>query len=75
MNFKTTLVLILLLFAAGLTLFFTRGRGGSESESDTRTKKAQKVFDVAENDLTKLSITTAADGKKLALEQSSGSGG
>ncbi len=72
MNFKTTLVLLVLLFAAGLTLFFTRDRSGnSESASDT-AKKAQKVFDVNEADLTKLTVTSSADGKKLAIEQSNG---
>ena len=70
MNFKTTVVLIVLLFAAGVALFFTRDKGGGEAESDkTAAKKAQKVFDVTESDVTKLAVTSS-DGKKLTLEKS-----
>jgi Domain of unknown function (DUF4340) len=72
MNFKTTVVLIVLLFAAGLTLFFTRDRSGSTETASEIAKKAQKVFDVDEADLTKLAITSSADGKKLTLEKSNG---
>jgi hypothetical protein len=74
MNFKTTVVLIVLLIGAGAALFFTRERGGGgEGEGETITaRKAQKVFDdLTEVDVNKLTVTSA-DGKKLALEKSDG---
>ena len=73
MNFKTTVVLIVLLFAAGLTLYLTKDKGGgSDTTSEKADKKAQKVFDLAEDDITKLAITSAAEGKKLTLEKVDG---
>src|ERR1041385_8031021 len=69
-NFKTTVVLIVLLLVAGVALFFTRDRGTGE-EGEKTAKKAQKVFDVTEHDITKLAIVSN-DGKKPTLEKSDG---
>src|ERR1041385_6265392 len=70
MNFKTTVVLIVLLLVAGVALFFTRDRGTGE-EGEKTAKKAQKVFDVTENDITKVAVVST-DGKKLTLEKGDG---
>ena len=72
MNFKTTVVLIVLLLAAGVALYFTSDRGTGDNKTDTTAKKAQKVFDVSENDVTKLAISSATEGKKLTLEKIDG---
>jgi hypothetical protein len=64
MNFKTTVVLIVLLFAAGLTLYLTRDKGGTTETASETSKKAQKVFDVAEDDITKLAIASSQRGKE-----------
>ena len=66
MNFKTTVVLLVLLVIAFGALFFVRekeGDGGGEVE-----ESRQKLFDVAATDVNKL-IVSAADGKRMALEK------
>jgi hypothetical protein len=65
MNFKTTVVLIVLLAVAGIVLMFTRDHGADEKIS---TDKKQKVMDVAASDVKRIAITSA-DGKKLAMEK------
>src|SRR4051812_42081018 len=67
MNFKTTIVLIALLAAAGLTLWFTREKSGEAGEKSVKSQ--QKVLDVQPGDVAKL-VITSSDGKKLALEKS-----
>src|SRR5687767_14218499 len=67
MNFKTTIVLIVLLAVAVGALWFTR-----EKEVDP-TKiaedKKQKRFDIAATDVHNV-VITPADGKRMALEKS-----
>ena len=66
MNFKTTVVLIVLLAVAVGALFLTREKGG-DAEKIAQDKK-QKLFDVAANDVKNV-VITAADGKKMSLER------
>jgi len=67
MNFKTTVVLIVLLAVAVGALWFTR-ENKSEDGKVVEDKK-QKLFDIDPKDVNKL-VVTAADGKKMTLERS-----
>src|SRR5262245_27469423 len=70
MNFKTTIVLIILLAFAGGALWFVNSREGKES-TDTAAKNPQKIFTLADGDVTKIDVTSAG-GKKPGLDKSSG---
>src|SRR5579862_6204495 len=65
MNFKTTIVLIILLAVAGIYLFFTRATG----TPGTATKTESKLLPVDSADVTKVAIRPA-DGKPTVLEKS-----
>jgi hypothetical protein len=69
MNFKTTVVLIVLLAVAVGTLWFTREKEG-DADRIAEDKK-QKLFDIAANDVHKV-VVTPADGKRMSLEKSDG---
>src|SRR4051812_27787629 len=68
MNFKTTIVLVVLLVVAGIALLFTRDKGGGADDEKT-VQSQQKVVDVQASDVTKLAVTSNA-AKKLTLEKS-----
>jgi hypothetical protein len=76
MNFKTTIVLIVLLAVAGIALLVTRGHDNTAetgTAADTTAAKAEKVFDgIQSTDVTKLAIAPADGGKKLVLDKSGG---
>ena len=65
MNFKTTVILIILLAATGGYLFFTRESG----EAKPKTQEARKLLDIAAaGDVTKVAIAPK-DGKPMAMEK------
>src|ERR1044072_9403153 len=68
MNFKTTIVLVILVLVLGGYLFFTRDRG-SDSESSTSSGNERKLLDVSSTDVTKLVITPSS-GPCTVLEKS-----
>src|SRR2546421_1095657 len=67
MNFKTTILLIILLAAVGVIIFVTRESGTQTGELAPSVEK--KLLDIASADVTKLNITQS-DGKSLAFEKS-----
>jgi len=68
MNFKTTIVLAVLLLIGGVLFFVTRNNGAQQNEKSVESQ--QKVFsDLQPTDVTKLTIAPA-EGAKLALEKS-----
>src|SRR5688572_19438630 len=69
MNFKTTLVLLVLLVVAFGALYFTREKGGEGGAAKLDEDKKQKLFDVAAADVNKL-VVAAGDGKRMSLEKS-----
>src|SRR5438105_11593596 len=66
MNFKTTVVLIVILAAVGGYLFYTRDQGTKTETTETEQKK---LIDVTVPNVTKLTVTSS-DGKKIVLEKS-----
>lgn len=68
MNFKTTIVLIALLAFAGVAVFVTRDSGKID---DAASKSAEKVFELADGDVVKVSIAPAV-GTKLVVEKTDG---
>jgi hypothetical protein len=72
MNFKTTIVLIVLLAFAGGALWFVNSREAKDASStDTSAKNAQKIFSIADSDVIKIDVASA-EGKKLVLDKSGG---
>src|SRR5689334_22123794 len=72
MNFKTTILLIVVLAVAGVALFFTRDRSGGTGETNVTTPDAtKKLLDVNAADVTKVVVTPAND-KPIALERAGG---
>ncbi len=69
MNFKTTIVLLILLAGVGGYLFFTRDKG----TTDTTTVTERQLVDVKKDDVSKLAVT-AADGRQLVLEKATDKG-
>ncbi|HEV2294982.1 MAG TPA: DUF4340 domain-containing protein [Tepidisphaeraceae bacterium] len=69
MNFKTTLVLIVLLAVAAVALFFTRDKGGETQIADSGD--GRKLLDVDRDDVTKVTVAPAI-GDKFTLEKSGG---
>src|SRR5690349_9816349 len=67
MNFKTTIVLIIVLIGLGVAVYFTRE--SAPSEKPTKTETDRKILDVTPADVTKVSITSA-DGSQTVLEKS-----
>src|SRR3954463_11502656 len=70
MNFKTTIVLIVLLAFAGVAMWIVNSRETKEASNPKETN-AGKIFTLSEGDVTKIDVA-AADGKKLALDKSGG---
>jgi hypothetical protein len=68
MNFKTTLVLIVLLAVAAVVLFATRDKGGADS-TNVAAGDGKKLVDVEREKVTKLTVAPAA-GDKFTLEKS-----
>jgi hypothetical protein len=65
MNFKTTVVLIVLLAIVGIYVFVSRD---SETKTEVTEGEQKKLVDVTLTDIYKLTITPA-DGKKTVLEK------
>lgn len=68
MNFKTTIVLLIVLIAVGAVLYFTRG-SNTAAPSETATA-AHKLIDVSSSDVSKVVVQTS-DGQKIVLEKTS----
>ncbi len=64
MNFKTTILLVVLLALVGGYLFVTRDKG----EAETKTEE-HSLVDVKKDDVSKV-VITPADGKQIVLEKS-----
>jgi hypothetical protein len=69
MNFRTTLFLLVLVLAVGVTLFLTRGK--DEKDKTTDKTEAHKLLDIKSGDVTKLAITNY-DGVKLVMRKTDG---
>ena len=72
MNFKTTVILIFLLAAAGVTLFFTREKPAAvpiatDDTSPAATDAGAKLIDLDSKDVTKIAVTGDA---AMTLERS-----
>ena len=69
MNFKTTLVLIVLLAVAAIALFVTNRKGDTESADTTTTAgEGKKLIDVASDKVTKVTVAPSI-GEKFTLEK------
>ncbi len=68
MNFRTTLVLLILVIAAGIVVFVTQNRSASQTAQPTPGNE-HKLTDLDSKDITRVAITNA-DGKKTVLEKS-----
>jgi hypothetical protein len=67
MNFKTTLILAVVLLGLGAYIFFTRDHGGEKTKPDEVTDATErKLFEVKPEDVTKITVTPA-DGKRMVL--------
>src|SRR5687768_12056769 len=70
MNFKTTLVLIVLLAVAAIALFVTNRKGDTESaDTSTTAGEGKKLIDVASDKVTKVTVAPSI-GEKFTLEKS-----
>src|SRR5688572_6642415 len=67
MNFKTTVVLIVLLAVAAGALYFTREQN-SEDGGRVVEENRQKLFAIKAEDVNRV-VVAAADGRKMALER------
>ena len=68
MNFRTTIILIILLAGAGAYVAVRQLSGGNK-EAEARTSTTGKLVGMETADVTKLSITPA-DGQKIVAEKS-----
>src|SRR2546421_2420956 len=68
MNFRTTLVLLILVVAAGVAVYITQQRTSSQTEQATPGNE-HKLTDVDSKDITRVAITNS-EGKKTVLEKS-----
>src|SRR5512133_639534 len=72
MNFKTTLILLVILAGLGAYIFFAKSGSESGPKTEvTKTENERKLFDVQSTDISKITVTPA-DGKRMALEKSGG---
>src|SRR5688500_13228196 len=72
MNFKTTLVLLVLLVLAGVAVLFTRGRGDGENATTTAdAASGRKLIDINREDVIKVAVTPSV-GDKFTLEKTGG---
>ena len=70
MNFKTTLVLIVLLAVAAIALFVTNRKGDTDSaDTSTTAGEGKKLIDVASDKVTKVTVAPSI-GEKFTLEKS-----
>ena len=67
MNFKTTLILAVVLLGLGAYIFFTKDKGGGEKTEVADTSE-RKLFTVKPEDITKITVTPA-DGKRMVLQK------
>jgi hypothetical protein len=68
MNFRTTLVLLVLVVAAGI-MFFVTNRKASENEAGGQTAaNERKLLDVDSKDVTRVAVTNS-EGKRTVLEK------
>jgi len=67
MNFKTTIVLLVLLVAIGIYFVFNHG-SRSTSETPTNTQAVAKLIDIDSGSVKQISVTYA-DGKKLVIDR------
>jgi hypothetical protein len=65
MNFRTTIILLILLLGVGAYILFT---GPAPSSTETKTNPT-RLLDIASNDVSKL-VITPADGSPIVLERS-----
>ena len=70
MNFKTTVVLIVLLAVAVGALYFTREKK-AEDGGRVVEENRQKLFDIKAEDVNRV-VVAAGDGRKMALEKAGG---
>ncbi|MGB7156768.1 MAG: DUF4340 domain-containing protein [Tepidisphaeraceae bacterium] len=69
MNFKTTLVLIVLLAVAAIALFFTRDKGVDTGSTDATAAGGEKnLIDVSSDKVTQVTVTPST-GDKFELEK------
>lgn len=67
MNFKTTIVLLVVLLAVGAVIFFTRESGRNETETSTPAR----LLEISPGDVTRVA-STADEGQHIALEKKDG---
>jgi hypothetical protein len=67
MNFKTTIVLLVLL--AGVGIYFGVNRLGNDKKAGTSTTDSSKLVNIDTNDVTKLALTQP-DGSRIVLDKS-----
>src|SRR4051812_6222773 len=65
MNFRTTVILLAVLLAVGVAVFFV-ARKGDDSEGQTNKKK---LVDLTDEDVTRLIITRAGDPQRMVFER------
>src|SRR5687767_7696556 len=68
MNFKTTLILLVLLLGLGAYIFFS-GKGDSTAmKTETKETGERKLFEVKAEDITKVAVAPAS-GNRLVLQK------
>lgn len=70
MNFKTTLVLLVLLVLAGAAVLFTRG-GGEEPADSADAEAGRRLFELDQSDVIEVAVIPSA-GDRFVLEKSGG---
>lgn len=68
MNFKTTILLIVLLAGAGAWLYFSHEPAKPDTDASATTSEGTKLVDIDAKDVTKI-IVTPADGPEFAIEK------
>jgi hypothetical protein len=72
MNFRTTIILLILLAVAGLAVYFTQTHGGSAANSSDQsvvtTAQPKKLFDFPSTEITQISVQPAT-GSAYTLER------
>ncbi len=67
MNFRTTLILLIVLIAVGLVILFTRDSGGTKTE----TAQESKLLNINSADVTRLAFSSD-DGLQITMEKADG---
>lgn len=68
MNFKTTIVLLVLLIAAGVAVYFTNQSKPAEDTQQTSDTSGKKLFNFNTSDVDRL-VIQPADGKQVVLKR------